>query len=173
MVGSGESLVLILIDSIMDVMLAGLMNAISKGLNDIVLLAKEKGKPIAKEMVSVIMSEGKSTLEGIKQDTQSLWSEFKKELREMDIPANIVTVDVEFLNSKRLLEIAKENIVPVANEVYAIKKQKSDAVFVYLAYGKDKEPFSKEQNKYVIIKAEGLSADVLGLFSESELVILK
>lgn len=157
----------------MDVLLSGLMKTISKGLEDIVLVAKEKGKPFAEEMVSLIMSEGKSTLEGIKQDTLSLWTDFKKELAEMDIPANIVTVDVEFLNSKKLLEIAKDNIVLNANEVYAIKKQKSDAVFVYLAYGKDKEPLGKGQNKYVIIKAEGLSADVLGLFSESELVILK
>lgn len=133
-------------------------------------------KSITEELSSNIpglIEEGTATIKGIKQDAQEAWNEFIQKMNEKKMPANVIATEVEFLNSGKLLEIAKENIIPDSNEVYAIKKEKENAYFIYLAYGKDKNPFEKEQNKYVIIKAEGLSKDIINLFSDSELVILK
>ncbi len=125
------------------------------------------------EVIPEIVNAGKETLDGIKQDTREAWQEFLKNLKENKMPEYIVAEEVEFLNSKKLIEIAKKYIVTGSNEVYVMKRQEKDAVKVFLAYGKDKTPLQKEQNKYVIIKAEGLSADILGMFEQSEVVILK
>lgn len=46
-------------------------------------------------------------------------------------------------------------------------------MYINLAYGKDQELLEKDKNKFIILKAEALSADLLNMFEESELVILK
>ena len=43
---------------------------------------------------------------------------------------------------------------------------------LYLANVKERELLPAETNKYAIIKAKALTADVLGLFLDSKLVIL-
>ena len=126
-----------------------------------------------KDLIPVIVQEGSETLVDIKQDAKEAWSDFLRKVKEKKYPDYIVAEEVELLNSRALLEIAKKYIVKDSNEVYALKKQDKNSIIVYLAYGKDKTPLEKEHNKYVIIKAEGLSADVLGMFDKSELVILK
>lgn len=154
-----------------------IMEAMDKAFKEFIPLVEEKSKElvqgVSEVLIPTVIEEGKATIEGIKQDTKEAWEEFKKKVNTPQMPANFVVKDVEFLNSQKLLEFAKENIVNGSNEVYAIKKQKGNSFFVYLAYGKDKVPFEQDKNKYVIIKAEGLSADILNLFTESELVILK
>lgn len=147
--------------------------ALKKGLPAVA----EKGKAILDDFTKVIIpsavEEGKKTLLEIKEDTQKAWDDFKKKIQEEGKPDYLAFEEVEILNSQSLLDFAKKHMVSGANEVYAMKKQKKTACFVYLAYGKDRNLFEKEQNKHVIIKASALTADVLGLFEESELVILK
>lgn len=150
----------------MNEMLKPLIEVIEKGLNEAI-------KAVPEVIVPTIEEEGRNTVEGIKKDAKELWNEFIQKIKEQKAPTCVVAQNVEILDSSKLLDIAKENIVKGANEVYAMKKQKGDASFVYLAYGKDKEPFDKEHNKYVIIKAEALKSDVLSLFNGTELVILK
>lgn len=134
---------------------------------------KDSIEKIFEELVPEIVNTGKKTLGDIKKDAQEAWVEFLKNIQENKMPKYIVAEEVEFLNSKKLIELAKKYIVAGSNEVYVMKRQEKDAVKVFLAYGKDKTPLQKEQNKYVIIKAEGLSADILGMFEQSEVVILK
>ena len=154
-----------------------LIEALGKGLNDAMKTIAEKSteatKSVSEVLLPVIIEEGTKTIEGIKQDAKEAWDEFLAKIKENETPANIVALEVELLDSKKLLEIAKANIVNGSNEVYAMKKQKGDNMFVYLAYGKDKVPFESDKNKYVIIKTEALKSDVLGLFDKTELVILK
>lgn len=147
--------------------------ALRKGLPTVA----EKGKAMLEDFTKVIIpaavEEGKKTLLEIKEDTQKAWDDFKKKIQEEGNPDHLVFEEVDILDSQKLLDFAKKYNVKDANEVYAMKKQKKTACFVYLSYGKDRNLFEKEQNKYVIIKAGALTADVLGLFDESELVILK
>lgn len=46
-------------------------------------------------------------------------------------------------------------------------------MYVNLAYGKDQELLEKDKNRFIILKVEALSADLLSMFEESELIILK
>lgn len=156
-----------------------LIETLTRGINEAVTLLSEKGEKIAVQfsdvLVPTINEEITTTIEGVKQDTEETWAEFLEKIKDAPSPTNIVAVDIELLSSQKLLEIAKQNIVKGSNEVYAMKKTKGDNIFVYLAYGKDKVPFEREHNTYVVIKAEALKSDVLNLFSETkdDLVILK
>lgn len=69
--------------------------------------------------------------------------------------------------------MAKENIVDGSNEVYVWKKTYESDMYVNLAYGKDQELLEKDKNRFIILKVEALSADLLSMFEESELIILK
>lgn len=46
-------------------------------------------------------------------------------------------------------------------------------MYINLAYGKDQELLEKDKNKFIILKVDALSTEVLNMFEESELVILK
>lgn len=137
------------------------------------ILIQETLQKGIEELSKAISEAGKETLNDISKDAKQAWEDFLKKIREKKTPDYIVAEDVEFLNSKTLLEIAKKYIVKGSNEVYVMRKQEKYCIFVYLAYGKDKTILEKEQNKYVVIKAEGVSADILGMFDNTELVILK
>lgn len=137
------------------------------------ILIQETLQKGIEELSKAISEAGKGTLNDISKDAKQAWEDFLKKIREKKTPDYIVAEDVEFLNSKTLLEIAKKYIVKGSNEVYVMRKQEKNCIFVYLAYGKDKTILEKEQNKYVVIKAEGVSADILGMFDNTELVILK
>lgn len=128
---------------------------------------------IVKEVFPVIAEEAKKTIGDIANDAKEAWKEFLNKIKEQKSPSYINATEVELLNTNILLDLIKANIVPNSNEVYVMKKEKEDAYYVYVSYGKDKELIEKEKNKFLVIKAEALSKDVLGLFSESELVILK
>lgn len=124
------------------------------------------------DVIPIIVEEGKNTIDDIAKFAGEEWAKFKENIKSKP-DAKVATEEVELLNAKKLVEFAKKYRVANANEVYAWKKQGDNAVIVNLAYGKDKEPLDTADNQYVIIKAEGLSADVMNLFKESELVILK
>ena len=90
---------------------------------------------------------------------------------------NMTAYEVDTLSSREMLQYAKNHIVKGSNMVVAFKQQgiinDKEVAFVYLAYGKEKELLADENNHYVIIKANKLEQDILNLFSESDLVILK
>ena len=78
--------------------------------------------------------------------------------------------------NKQIIDVFKslfEEVVPVVIEVYVWKKAYESGIYINLAYGKDQELLEKDKNKFIILKVEALSADLLSMFEESELVILK
>ena len=129
-------------------------------------------KSLFEEIVPVVIEEGKKAIDEITKNTKEQVNEFIEELnteKEVDVDFR----EIELLNSSKLITLAKENIVDGANEVYVWKKAYKSGVYINLAYGKDQELLEKDQNKFIILKAEALGADLLNMFKESELVILK
>ena len=129
-------------------------------------------KSLFEEVVPVIIEEGKKAIDEITKNTKEQVNEFIEELnteKEVDVDFR----EIELLNSSKLITLAKENIVDGANEVYVWKKAYKSGVYINLAYGKDQELLEKDKNKFIILKAEALGADLLNMFKESELVILK
>ena len=129
-------------------------------------------KSLFEEVVPVIIEEGKKAIDEIAKNTKEQVNEFIEELnteKEVDVDFR----EIELLNSSKLITLAKENIVDGANEVYVWKKAYKSGVYINLAYGKDQELLEKDKNKFIILKAEALGADLLNMFKESELVILK
>lgn len=129
-------------------------------------------KSLFEEVVPVVIEEGKKAIGEIAENTNEQVNEFIEELnteKEVDVDFR----EIELLNSSKLITLAKENIVDGANEVYVWKKAYKSGMYINLAYGKDQELLEKDKNKFIILKAEALSADLLNMFEESELVILK
>ena len=128
-------------------------------------------KSLFEEIVPVVIEEGKKAIDEITKNTKEQVNEFIEELnteKEVDVDFR----EIELLNSSKLITLAKENIVDGANEVYVWKKAYKSGVYINLAYGKDQELLEKDKNKFIILKAEALGADLLNMFKESELVIL-
>ena len=129
-------------------------------------------KSLFEEIVPVVIEEGKKAIDEIAKNTKEQVNAFVEELnteKEVDVDFR----EIELLNSSKLITLAKENIVDGANEVYVWKKAYKSGVYINLAYGKDQELLEKDKNKFIILKAEALGADLLNMFKESELVILK
>ncbi|MCQ2208269.1 MAG: hypothetical protein MJZ02_08645 [Paludibacteraceae bacterium] len=124
------------------------------------------------KIIPEVLAEGKKTLGEIKADTSAAFQSFIESIK-TNTPSYMVFKEIDLLDSQTLVTLAKENKVDGANEVYAWRMQKDDALYVYLAYGKDKELIEKEQNKFVVVKTGALKIDVINLFKDSELVILK
>lgn len=127
-------------------------------------------KILFEEVGPVVIEEGKKAMDEIAKNTKEQVKEFVERLN------TEVAVDyrkVELLNSTKLIALAKENIVDGANEVYVWKKTYKNGMYINLAYGKDQNLLEKVKNKFIILKAEALSADLLNMFEESELIILK
>ena len=129
-------------------------------------------KSLFEEIVPVVIEEGKKAIDEITKNTKEQVNEFIEELN-TEKEVNVDFREVELLNSSKLITLAKENIVDGANEVYVWKKAYKSGVYINLAYGKDQELLEKDKNKFIILKAEALGADLLNMFKESELVILK
>ena len=127
---------------------------------------------VFKTLAPIFVEEAKNAASEIMEDAAKQWNSFVEECSK-DPQRNVTCQEFELLNSSKLITIAKENKVEGANEVYAWKKQGKQNYFVYLAYGKDQEMFEQDKNKFLVLKAEGLSRDLENLFEESELVILK
>ena len=129
-------------------------------------------KSLFEEIVPVVIEEGQKAIDEIAKNTKEQVNEFVEELnteKEVDVDFR----EIELLNSSKLITLAKENIVDGANEVYVWKKAYESGIYINLAYGKDQELLEKDKNKFIILKAEALGADLLNMFKESELVILK
>lgn len=131
-------------------------------------------KSIQEIIIPTVCDEAKKTWEDVKRDSKELYKEFCDALTaNPQMKSYVVVEEVELLKSQNLIEIVKSNIVENSNEAYVWKHQEKDATYVHVAYGKDKELIEKENNKFILIKTQALSTDVLNLFEESELVILK
>lgn len=107
---------------------------------------------------------------------RSLVEKAEGKVNELGIPegVTITPVEVEMLTKEKLVEIAKQNIVPNSNQVAAtINDKSSNVYYVYLAYVKDRTLLPNEENNFVIIKADGLNKEALNLFADNELIILK
>jgi hypothetical protein len=109
-----------------------------------------------------------------------VWIEdgIKKQIKDMNcFPGNVesktVRITKELLKKEDITEAAKNNIVPNSNMVAALLEKKEDIYIVYLAFLRDKELLPSNENRYVVIKAEGLSRDVETLFDGQSLVVLK
>ena len=77
------------------------------------------------------------------------------------------------LDMKLLTEISRRYRVNSSNGVAAMKVIKDNSNIVYLAYVKDRDLLPVEDNHYVVIKATALTPEVINLFEENKLVILK
>ncbi len=133
---------------------------------------KEFVTSLSAEVIPAVMAELKSNGAEIKQDAQTAWNEFKEKI-EKTPSENFVYTELEMLEREKLLSMATENIVEGADEVYAWKKSENDCVIVSLAYGKDGELIDALKNRFITIKAMAVNAEVLQLFGNEDLVILK
>lgn len=139
-------------------------------------------KPNIREMLTGI----KDTLLGVggivvEETLKPLAEEFKRIFAEIfgnpeelqELPKNMKVYDVDVITKEKLVEIARECIVPNCNEVVAMKKNgRGYERIIYLAYSKNKELLPQEKNFYVIINAKETSKSVDDLFGKYELIIL-
>jgi hypothetical protein len=135
----------------------------------------QMGKQLLKEF-------GPEIIEGMKDALKRLgvWIEegIKKKIDDMidyqvNVESKTVRITKELLKKEDITEAAKNNIVPNSNMVAALLEKKEDIYIVYLAFLRDKELLPLNENRYVVIKAEGLSRDVETLFDGQPLVVLK
>ena len=127
-------------------------------------------KNLFEEVGPVVIEEGKKAMDEIAKNTKEQVKEF---IERLNTEVAVDYIKVELLNSTKLIALAKENTVDGANEVYVWKKTYKSDMYVNLAYGKDQELLEKDKNRFIILKVEALSADLLSMFEESELIILK
>lgn len=127
-------------------------------------------KNLFEEVGPVVIEEGKKAMDEIAKNTKEQVKEF---IERLNTEVAVDYIKVELLNSTKLIALAKENTVDGANEVYVWKKTYKNAMYINLAYGKDQNLLEKDKNKFIILEAEALSADLLNMFEESELIILK
>lgn len=89
------------------------------------------------------------------------------------LKSQIHILETDLLSKSDLIDISRKYMVAGCSEVAATKKIKNNIYIVYLAYTKDKVLLPVKQNSYIIIKAKGLSPDVLELFGSDHYIILK
>lgn len=127
-------------------------------------------KNLFEEVSPVVIEEGKKAMDEIAKNTKEQVKEF---IERLNTEVAVDYIKVELLNSTKLIALAKENTVDGANEVYVWKKTYKNGMYINLAYGKDQNLLEKDKNKFIILEAEALSADLSNMFEESELIILK
>lgn len=127
-------------------------------------------KVLFKEVVQEVVSEGRKAMGEIAMNTKQQIDDFIKSLKHS---VNVEYKEEEMFNSSKLIKLAKENIVKGSNEVYVWKKTYNNGVYINIAYGINNDLLEDDKNKFIIVKVEALSADLLNMFEESELVILK
>jgi hypothetical protein len=137
---------------------------------------KESIGPEIERIKEEIKPELENAKQEIKEHYKKTLADFMQRIR-VTSKDNMTAYEVDTLSSREMLQYAKNHIVKGANMVAAFKQQgiinEKEVAFVYLSYGKGRELLADENNHYVIIKANKLEQDILNLFSESDLVILK
>jgi hypothetical protein len=133
---------------------------------------KEFVTALSTQVIPAVLAELKNTGAEIKQNAEKAWSDFQSNI-EKTPPENFSLEEVELLKYDKLMSIATSNIVEGSDEVYAWKKTEDDNVIISLAYGKDGELIDAQNNRFITIKASAVTADVLQLFGDDDIVILK
>lgn len=133
-----------------------------------------KAEAYIEELMPVIKDEWQKCKDGIKSDFEESVKNFAETvLKESYKADNIAFKKVDVLNASKLVAIVKEYKASGANECYVWKKPVDGIWFVNVAYGKDQELISNDDNKFIIIQPDSMSEDLLDMFGESELVVLK
>ncbi|MCF0195422.1 MAG: hypothetical protein HUK00_09650 [Bacteroidaceae bacterium] len=131
-----------------------------------------KVMPMVDEAVSRLVECGGKLVDEVQKDFVPLLEDLVKNLTG-EIKGIAFGKEVDELDMATLVGFAKQYVVESSNEIVAMKMKQEDGIFVYLAYSKDRQLLSHEDNRYLIIKAQTLAKDVEALFAESELIILK
>ena len=110
-------------------------------------------------------------IDTVSEALKQAWEKFASGFKNTD--ANIININVETLDQKKLVEIAAENKVEGGTEVAAYKVATDDDYIIYLAYTKDRELLDSKINNYVIIRCQYLARDVEKLFNNDKLILLR
>lgn len=138
-------------------------------IEDVVEYAKGLLQEYLPELVDVAKEEIRKTVIKVQKE---LMPTIKDMVKGMMKSKSVSSVEVDILTKQKVISIAQQNIAPGANGIAALKLQKDSKYFIYLANCKDKELLDESVNKYMVIKANEIDADVKGLFEENDLIIL-
>ena len=86
---------------------------------------------------------------------------------------NILAIQEEFLTKDKLVQYIKENMIPQADEVATILKKDEKNIYIYTAFLCNGELVHQDENKYIVLVADGISRDIETLFENNKLVVLK
>lgn len=91
------------------------------------------------------------------------------------IKSDVKYIDVEFLDKATFMQHAMNCKCAGANGLAALTRLDADGKggYIYLANVKDRDLIAMENNKYVIIKADLISAEVKELWDNCNLIILQ
>lgn len=87
--------------------------------------------------------------------------------------ATIYNHNVVVLDLATLTEFGRKYRVSSSDGVAAMKVVKNNTNIIYLAYTKNRELIPNKENCYVVIQASALTPEVINLFEDHELIILK
>lgn len=108
----------------------------------------------------------------LKRESRNAMADFLSQLANMKSPT-IHVEKVPVLNQEKLVEFAQKYMVQTANAVAVMRSVVDKKDIIYFTYMKDGEIIEIEKNCYVNIQSEALTRDVLELFGEENLIILK
>ncbi len=108
----------------------------------------------------------------LKRESRKAMADFLSQLANMKSPT-IHVEKVPVLNQEKLVEFAQKYMVQTANAVAVMRSVVDKKDIIYFTYMKDGEIIEIEKNCYVNIQSEALTRDVLELFGEENLIILK
>lgn len=132
----------------------------------------DKLEPLAEDAIKRLKEYGEKIVVKVKDEYMPLLEGMVKNLTG-EMKGIAFGKEVETLDMPTLVSFAKQYIVSSSNEIVVMKVTQEDGFYIYMAYSKDRQLLSTSDNKYLIIKAQGLSQDVEDLFKESEIIILK
>ena len=87
--------------------------------------------------------------------------------------ATIYNHNVVVLDLATLTEFGRKYRVSSSDGVAAMKVVKNNTNIIYLTYTKNRELIPNKENCYVVIQASALTPEVINLFEDHELIILK
>lgn len=134
------------------------------------------------DKMSQLKDEGSKAWSDITNTASDAWKKMNENIAELDKnvaaanAANVTYEECPVVDSQKLFAVARSIRAEGANGIAVYYERTEDGAIVenlYLANVKERELLPAETNKYAIIKAKALTADVLGLFLDSKLVILK
>ena len=124
------------------------------------------------EFVELLRSKTMEQLRVVADDCRDLFSDFVSQASLA--LTSLQSLDVDTFSSQDLVRLAKSNAAKGGNQVVVYKMAVDSGGFVvYVAYAKDRQLLPVESNRYVVVRANSLAPDVVTLFEDSNLVILK